>query len=109
MTQQKLPNQRVPIAKEGGIVNEAWSRFFQGLVSPPSQVEPVTVGASPFDFTSSEPGSLVVRAGTVSAISLVRGGSALALGVTSGLIPVGIDDTIRITYTVAPTVTFIPG
>lgn len=106
---QKVPNQNVPIANEKGRVNDAWTKFFQSLVSAPSVAEAVTVGFSPFDYTAIESGALVVRSGTVSAISLIRGPDTIPLGLTSGLIPVGAGDIVRITYTVAPTVTFLPG
>lgn len=70
--------------------------------------EAVTPGASPYTFTAGRDGHLIVRAGTVSQIDYVRNGATSAIGVTAGLFPLLVGDGIRITYTVAPTVTFIP-
>jgi hypothetical protein len=69
----------------------------------------VALGASPASYTVSTYGNLVVNGGTVSAITITRpGGSAVTLGVTAGMFAVQAGDVITITYTVAPTVTFIP-
>lgn len=70
--------------------------------------EAVTPGVSPYTFTAGRDGHLIVRAGTVSQIDYVRNGATSAIGVTAGLFPLLVGDGIRITYTVAPTVTFIP-
>lgn len=105
----RLPNLAAVLVDTNGRVVSPWVQFFQGLVNPPAQVEAVTLTGSPFDYTVAGFGTVLVSGGTVSAIALVRGGSSLSLGVTSGLIPVGDTDVVRITYTVAPTVTFIPG
>lgn len=70
--------------------------------------EAVTPGASPATFTANRDGNLIVRAGTVSLIEYLRNGGATTLGLTAGLFPLLVGDGIRITYTVAPTVTFIP-
>lgn len=70
--------------------------------------EAVTPGASPYTFTAGRDGQLIVRAGTVSQIDYVRNGVSSQIGVTAGLFPLLVGDGIRITYTVAPTVTFIP-
>lgn len=70
--------------------------------------ETVTPGASPATVTANRDGQLIVRGGTVSQIDYVRNGVATAIGVTAGLFPLLVGDGIRITYTVAPTVTFIP-
>lgn len=70
--------------------------------------ETVTPGASPATVTANRDGNLIVRAGTVSQIDYVRNGVATTIGVTAGLFPLLAGDGIRITYTVAPTVVFIP-
>lgn len=83
-----------------------------GLLPDPSpRAQPgaaVTVGASPFTFTAPFNGALAVAAGTVSAIALIRQGTSVPTGVTAGLIPVSRLDQVQITYTVAPTVNFLP-
>ena len=72
----------------------------------PLSVSSVTVGASPFDYTASRDGSLSIVGGTVSAVAYVRQGVSTSLGAVT-LVPVKSGDTVRITYTVAPTVVLI--
>ncbi len=66
----------------------------------------ITVGASPYVYTATTRGAVAVSGGTVSAASLTRG-SAVTLPI-AGLFPVSAGDTITVTYTVAPTMTFVP-
>lgn len=83
-----------------------------GLLSdPPALSQPVSsiaVGASPFTYTASFTGTVAVTGGTVSAISFIRRGTSVATGITSGLIPVSRYDQVQVTWTAAPTMTFIP-
>lgn len=90
-----------------GMVTRQWYLFFQG--SDPAAPIPVVVGASPFTYTPSDVGSVVVRAGNVSLLELIRKGTAVPLGVVAGAVPIARGDQLRITYTVAPTVTFLGG
>lgn len=68
----------------------------------------VTVGASPFTYTAPFDGIVSVTSGTVSAIAIIRSGTTVSTGITTGLIPVRRLDQVRITYTVSPTVVFLP-
>lgn len=66
----------------------------------------ITVTASPFTYTASVPGQVFITGGTVSAVKLVRGGSeydapAAGLYVSPG-------DGVKVTYTVAPAMLFVP-
>jgi hypothetical protein len=75
------------------------------------QTSPVAVTAtgSPYVYTASAPGALLVTGGTVSAIALsVNGTTFYPCGVTSGAIPVQSGTLVRITYSVAPTLEFMP-
>lgn len=72
----------------------------------PSQA--VTVGASPYTYTALASGALAVSGGTISAISIIRQGVTVATGVISGVLPVSRRDQVTITYTVLPTVVFLP-
>lgn len=76
--------------------------------TPITPASSVTLTGSPFDYQSTADGLLVVTGGTVSAISYGRNGAFTPLGITAGLIPVKLGDVAQITYTVAPTVSFIP-
>lgn len=76
--------------------------------SVPPASETITVGASPYLFTSLGIGHALVSGGTVSSITWSRDGSTyLATGQTAGFFPLELTDSIIITYTVAPTLTFI--
>lgn len=75
-------------------------------VSAPLSVSAVTVGASPFDYEAPRDGFVSIVGGTVSAVALIRQGASTSLGVVA-VVPVKKGDTVRITYTVAPTVVLI--
>jgi len=75
------------------------------------KAQPATVspGASPATITATSNGWYIVSAGTVSALDYSRaGGSFISLGVLAGMFQVSKGDAIKITYTVAPTVYFVP-
>lgn len=80
------------------------------VMQPPSDAGPfmaITPGASPYAYTANRPGALSVQAGTISAITVTRGATAVTVtGAT--LIPANTGDIVTITYTVAPTVNFLP-
>jgi len=81
------------------------------LPDPVPQAQPVTVvsvGGSPFTYTASFTGLAVITGGTVSLISLVRQGTTVATGLTTGLFPLSRLDQLVITHTGAPTMTFLP-
>lgn len=78
------------------------------LATPITVAAGVTPGPSPYTYSGLVDGLLVVRGGTVSLVEYERQGAFTNLGVTSGLVPVKAGDVVRITYTVAPTVSFIP-
>lgn len=92
-----------------GIVSSVWYQFLTRLqqLSAERQIAPLTVGASPFVYTASTIGNVFVSGGTVS--SIVLGRSNVNLAVPSGIfVPVAADDTVTVTYTVLPTMTFVP-
>lgn len=85
----------------------------QDVLFPDSQpraqpAQSVAVGASPFTYTAAFDGTIVVTGGTVSAIALIRQGTSVATGIIAGLIPLSRLDQLQITYSVAPTMTFLP-
>lgn len=73
-----------------------------------SPVEAVTVGASPNTYTADRDGYLTIQGGTVSKIEYVRRAAATDTGVTAGMFTILVGDGLTVTYTVAPTITFIP-
>jgi len=70
----------------------------------------ITVGNSPFTYTAAMAGQVIVNGGTVSAIALSRDGGTtfLTLGVTQGMFLLKPQDELRVTYSVVPTMTFVP-
>lgn len=77
--------------------------------TPIDAFEAPAVGASPYNYSNPvTDGLLVVAGGTVSLIEYGRNGAFTSLGITAGLVSVKSGDVIRITYTAAPTVAFIP-
>lgn len=64
----------------------------------------ITVGASPFAYTSLSSGSVSVTGGTVSQITLTRNAIVVWTGaVASGVVPVCATDIVAVTYSAAPT------
>lgn len=70
--------------------------------------ESVTPSGSPYTFRSGRDGYVIVQGGMVSRIDYVRLGVATQIGSLAGLFPLLSGDGLQVTYTVAPTMTFIP-
>jgi hypothetical protein len=75
--------------------------------TPPSAEAQVTVGPSPFAYQALKKGFIIITGGTVSLIQFTRVGT-YSIGVVSGIVPVDLGDTITVTYSGAPTMTFVP-
>lgn len=75
-----------------------------------SQLPPgaVTVGASPFSYSAPSRGSVNVSGGTVSQVAIVRNGVSHNIGGIAGSFQVSKGDQIKVTYSAAPSLTFIP-
>jgi hypothetical protein len=82
--------------------------------APPGWALPpraVAVGASPFTTqnTTGQPVDLIVTGGTVSAIDFSRDNVTFyGVGQTAGVFCLSPYDYLRVTYTVAPTITLVP-
>lgn len=71
----------------------------------------VVVGASPFTFqnTTGGPVDIIVTGGTVSAITFSRDNATFySVGSVAGVFWLSPYDYLRVTYTVAPTITLVP-
>lgn len=69
----------------------------------------ITVTASPFAYTAPSAGTVVLSGGTVSAVTLKRGApAAISMGETAGVVPVSAGDIVTTTYSVLPTMSFVP-
>lgn len=112
MAQQfnSLPNFNVPLEKQDVTSKDwffFWANLFNGL--PPGNETALTAGVSPYTYTAGVKGSLIVSGGTVSAIAFSRDGVTFySTGQTAGMFALNARDRLRITYTVLPTVTFVP-
>ncbi len=70
---------------------------------------PITVGASPFAYTATATGSVAVSGGAVTNMTLTRGGTVVwNTTLSSGVIPVTLNDVVTVTYTTAPTMNELP-
>ena len=90
--------------------NEA-AQAFEMVFQPPvygSAIRAVVAGVSPFAFRAQQDGSLSIVGGTISALALSRAGVSVSLAATTPIVPLSPGDAVTITYTVAPTLNFIP-
>lgn len=76
------------------------------LMTETAPLASVTVGASPFTYVAQDSGRLIVQGGTVSLIEAGRKGTFVTTGLTAGVVPVSRGDSVRVTYSVLPTLTF---
>lgn len=77
--------------------------------APPGLVVAIVVGASPFTFKALQKAALIVTGGTVSALQITRDGMAFYnTGSVSGMFPLSTNDSIVVTFSTAPIITFFP-
>jgi hypothetical protein len=103
-------------SKGGGLVAEMtlWLQQYLSLVgrNPVTTVVAQAVGASPFVFqnTGDFDVDAAVTGGTVSAVAFSRDGATFltVASATNTTVRLNPGDSIRITYTVLPTLTMIP-
>lgn len=105
---QIMPNSLARfVDRATGFILQPWIAYLQQFTQAPPRFVQVIVDISPFSYTAKEPGFVVISDGTVSAISLIRGTDTLDF-TGQAQIPVSINDVVEITYSVLPTMTFIP-
>lgn len=108
---QTLPSVLSRFISSAGLIVEPWIQYLQQFTIAPPAFAPVIVGTSPFAYEAKEPGNLFISGGTVSSITLTRGPDTIIVApstVNPRMIPVAIEDIVTITYTVLPTIKFIP-
>ena len=105
----RSPNYDQPITQKG-TTSKDWFFFWQGLWKgiPPGNESPLTLAGSPFLYTAPTRGFVIVNGGTVSNVQFNRSGQNYITGAIAGCFPVSAQDILTITYSVAPTVTFVP-
>lgn len=91
-------------------VTDVWWQFLVGISQQSARlpIAPLVPDPSPYEYTADQIGTLVVRGGTVSSIQLVRGNDVVDVTGMVG-IPLTANDSVVVTYSVVPTVTFVPG
>ena len=92
-----------------GLVASIWYQFLTRIQQLTAErgIETLTVSASPFTYTPSTIGNIFVSGGTVSSIVLGRSGVTLTCP-ENIFIPVAANDTVTVTYSGLPTMTFVP-
>lgn len=102
-----LPSQLAPLVDNLGKILRPWTQYLQQFTQAPPNIMAAVVLVSPFSYKAKEPGNIVISGGTVSDVKLTRGNKTINLtGVR--IIPVSINDIVLITYSVLPTIQFIP-
>lgn len=109
----RLPNLNAPLVNRNGILINPWNIFFQLFFGTPQPVIVPTITVSPYSFTASQAGTMYVNGGTVSNISLIRGGVTIFIASSTNAVvarsfPMSTGDIVTVTYTVAPTMQFVP-
>ena len=70
--------------------------------------EAITVTVSPFTYRAGRDGYYIVTGGTVTKQEYGRGAVFTDVGLLTSMLPILLGDSIRVTYTALPTITFIP-
>lgn len=104
---QILPNTLSRFVDSSLRIVTPWIQYLQQFTQAPPPFVDITVDVSPFSYTAAEPGFIILSGGTVSTIHLVRGTDDIDL-TGQKIIPVSIGDTVVTTYSVLPTIQFIP-
>lgn len=105
-----LPKYDIPLIIKG-VTSKDWYLFFTGVFRglPPANVSPVTLTGSPFTYTATNKCVVLLSGGTVSLVEFSRDGTTFYnTGETAGQFTLCAADLLRVTYTVAPTMTAVP-
>jgi hypothetical protein len=107
-TYRALPTYTQPLTT-GPNLSASWYRWMHDtdVGTPPSAETQITPTGSPFAYQAPKKGFLIISGGTVSLVQFTRVGT-YNTGQTTGMFPVDLGDTITVTYSGAPTVTFVP-
>jgi len=106
---RSLPAANQPIVDpDTGVLRPEWVKHFARQDAYASAILSLTLTGSPYAYTASGRGRLLVKGGTVSSISLTRARVTIITGLTAGFIPMSAGDVVTITYSALPTASFIP-
>jgi hypothetical protein len=102
-----LPSLQQPaVDTQSGRFSIAWVGFFTRLTGKPAAIQAVNLTGSPFGYTAAANGALAVFGGSSVTATLTRGRVSVPISV--GLIPLSEGDEVVLTYSSAPTVSFVP-
>lgn len=103
-----LPSLQAPVLDAGGRFSQAWVGFFTALTKPASAIVPVSVFGSPFTFDAPQNGTVVLTGGAGVGLHLIRGRVSISLDPSGGMIPLDQGDALSVSYSMAPTLFFVP-
>ena len=104
-----LPSLLAPLVDKIDRIARPWNSYLQQFTQAPPSISSIIVGTSPFSYEAREPGNISITGGTISNIRLSRGIVDIDFGAGTNItVPVGINDVVSITYSVLPTVRFLP-
>jgi hypothetical protein len=105
------PTYDQPLTTKGQIAT-SWWRFWSGLGQgrPSGPTAGIVVGSSPFQYTATQGGTVIVNGGSTTQIAYSRDGANFFItGQTAGMFPLSQGDILKVTYPVSvPTMTFVP-
>lgn len=104
---QPFPSLAQKVVDAVGKIIQPWNSYLQQFTQAPPKFTLVTVTASPFTYEAVEPGYLILTGGVISILDLIRGTDIINL-TGQKIIPVSIADSIEVTYSVLPTINFVP-
>lgn len=110
MNLNRIPTYTEPLVT-GSATTRGWYTFHSGLLQgqPTGVPAPIVPGVSPFSYVAPIGGTVILTGGTVSKVEVSRDGVKFySTGMTSGMFPLSMGDTLKVTYSVVPTMTFIP-
>ncbi len=110
MSLNRIPTYLTPL-ETNTVTTKGWYFFWQGLMQgqPTQTVSAIVPGASPYSYVALIGGTVLIQGGTVSLVEYSRDGVTFYdTGVTSGMFPVSMGDTIRTTWSMVPNMAFIP-
>jgi hypothetical protein len=114
VVKQPFPSNNSGAVEPNGTLGQIWYYLLQSLWRRSGGAGPsltpviATLTGSPFIYDTDINGTLIVSGGTVSAISVVRSSQNFPTGQTAGAFPMVRGDSIAITYSGAPDVSFLP-
>ena len=119
-TPQNAPRVNQPIARienQGDGLKALMNLWLQQTLkllgrNPANTVANIVVGSSPFTYqnTGDFDATVIVAGGTVSAVQFSRDGAAFytVASATNAMVTLNPGDSVRVTYTVLPTLTLVP-